>query len=123
MPNISTARLHRAVAYYHESIHTVEGLHYFDQPRRSLIETVHVSVVNDDPWHNNDVAKLFEAIGDLPSLRGVSAKLYAVYVSAYTARHWAVVTSMIRRAAPNLEAIWIDVDGEGASSRAAKDVR
>ena len=39
VPNVPTERLRRSLEFYHGSIHTEQGLHDFDQPRRSLIET------------------------------------------------------------------------------------
>lgn len=39
IPNVPTERLHRAVEFAHGRIHTAEGLHSFDDPRRSLLET------------------------------------------------------------------------------------
>lgn len=38
IPQISTPRLQRAVGHFHDMLHTPEGLHEFDNPRRSLIE-------------------------------------------------------------------------------------
>lgn len=38
IPNLSTARLARALAHYHAEVHTVAGLHAFDGPRRQLVE-------------------------------------------------------------------------------------
>lgn len=39
VPNVPTERLRRAQEFYHGSIHTQDGLHEFDMPRRSLIDT------------------------------------------------------------------------------------
>lgn len=38
IPNVSTERLRRAVEFGHGQIHTAEGLHDLDGPRRSMIE-------------------------------------------------------------------------------------
>lgn len=39
IPNVSTPRLKRAEAHLNKMINTPEGLHAFDQPKRSLIHT------------------------------------------------------------------------------------
>jgi len=38
VPNVSTPRLERRLEHLHGMIHTTEGLHEWDQSRRSLIE-------------------------------------------------------------------------------------
>lgn len=38
IPNLPTERLERALAHIHQTIHTPEGLHAWDNPRRGLIE-------------------------------------------------------------------------------------
>ena len=39
IPNVSTGRLNRSLSFYHGAIHTQEGLHRFDDTKRSLVET------------------------------------------------------------------------------------
>lgn len=39
IPNVSTPRLKRAAEHLSKQIHTKEGLHSFDQPKRSLVHT------------------------------------------------------------------------------------
>ena len=38
IPNVSTDRLRRVVEFGHGAIHTADGLHEFDMPRRSLVQ-------------------------------------------------------------------------------------
>ena len=38
IPNVETERLHLRLQYLHDLIHTVEGMHVWEEGRRALIE-------------------------------------------------------------------------------------
>lgn len=38
VPSVSTERLKRSMSFYHGMVHTQEGLHSWDDPRRGLID-------------------------------------------------------------------------------------
>lgn len=38
IPHVATARLHRRLAILHDMLHTADGLHAHDAPRRGLID-------------------------------------------------------------------------------------